>query len=286
MTRETDAQDHRPLPRPLRLPRDRARARPRPGAGHLGGARPEPPHLADPASATTARTPTRGSRSGSSARASSYWRTHVAERTHDTQMSRGTIHQYRLLGLMPIGDTPRTNQTSTRWWYHTDLATKKHWFGEPFGGPDTEIARPFYVANLEKRLQTMAQVANDPKAQRGRRVRPRAHPRAAGADHRRAGEQRRGALPGQRAEPGRDRRPARRRGRRVPGRRERLGDPADPGRPPAGQNRSLHPDAAHSRDGAPRSRPSGRATGRCCSASCSGITGRARSSRPRRRSRR
>ena len=80
-----------------------------------------------------------------------YWRTHVAERTHDTQMSRGTIHQYRLYGLMPIGDTPRTQAQTCNWWYHTDLATKKRWFGEPFGGPDTEIARPFYVANLEKR---------------------------------------------------------------------------------------------------------------------------------------
>lgn len=93
-----------------------------------------------------------------------YWRTHVAERTHDKQMSRGTIHQYKMYGLMPIGDTPRTQPVTTNWWYHTDLETKKRWFGEPFGGPDTEIARPFYVANLEKRLNQMAQAANDPKA--------------------------------------------------------------------------------------------------------------------------
>lgn len=93
-----------------------------------------------------------------------YWRTHVAERTHDIQMSRGTIHQYKMYGLMPIGDTPRTSTNTSSWWYHTDLATKKRWFGEPFGGPDTEVARPFYVANLEKRLQQMNEVANDPKA--------------------------------------------------------------------------------------------------------------------------
>ena len=43
--------------------------------------------------------------------------------------------------------------TTSNWWYHTDLATKKRWFGEPFGGPDTEIARPFYVATLEKKLR-------------------------------------------------------------------------------------------------------------------------------------
>ena len=91
-----------------------------------------------------------------------YWRTHLAERTHDTQMSRGTIHQYNLYGLLPIGDTPRTQPTTCNWWYHTDLGTKKHWFGEPFGGPDTEIARPFYVANLEKKLREMGEAASDP----------------------------------------------------------------------------------------------------------------------------
>jgi len=91
-----------------------------------------------------------------------FWRTHIAETTHDKQMSRGTIHQYRLYGLMPIGDTPRTQAQTSNWWYHTDLATKKRWFGEPFGGPDTEIARPFYVANLEKKVRQMAEAARDP----------------------------------------------------------------------------------------------------------------------------
>jgi alpha-galactosidase len=91
-----------------------------------------------------------------------FWRTHVADRTHDKQMSRGTIHQYKLYGLMPIGDTPRTQATTSNWWYHTDLDTKKRWFGEPFGGPDTEIARPFYVANLEKKIREMGEAAADP----------------------------------------------------------------------------------------------------------------------------
>jgi len=90
-----------------------------------------------------------------------FWRTHVAQHTHDKQMSRGTIHQYLLYGLMPIGDTPRTQARTTNWWYHTDLATKKRWFGEPFGGPDTEIARPFFVANLERGLREMAAAAAD-----------------------------------------------------------------------------------------------------------------------------
>jgi alpha-galactosidase len=89
-----------------------------------------------------------------------YWRTHVATRTHDIQMSRGTIHQYHMYGLMPIGDTPRRGG----WWYHTDLATKKHWFGEPWGGPDTELARPLFVQNLEQRMAEMTRLVDDPKA--------------------------------------------------------------------------------------------------------------------------
>ncbi len=91
-----------------------------------------------------------------------FWRTNVAKTTHEKQLSRGTIHQYRLYGLMPIGDTPRTQATTSNWWYHTDLATKKRWFGEPFGGPDTEIARPFYVASLEKKIREMGEAAADP----------------------------------------------------------------------------------------------------------------------------
>ena len=89
-----------------------------------------------------------------------YWKTHLAQSTHDIQMSRGTIHQYRMFGLMPIGDTPRRGG----WWYHTGLPTKKHWFGEPFGGPDTHIARPQFVKNLEDRLAKMTRVAHDPQA--------------------------------------------------------------------------------------------------------------------------
>jgi len=89
-----------------------------------------------------------------------YWQNHVAERTHDIQMSRGAIHQYKLYGYMPIGDTVRRGG----WWYHTDIETKKFWFGEPFGGPDTHIARPYYVENLEKKLAMMTRLANDPGA--------------------------------------------------------------------------------------------------------------------------
>lgn len=89
-----------------------------------------------------------------------YWRTHVAQKTHDAQMSRSAINQYKLYGLMPIGDTVR----SGGWWYHTDIVTKKRWFGEPWGGPDTHLGRPFFVKGLEKRIAEMKAWANDPKA--------------------------------------------------------------------------------------------------------------------------
>ena len=87
-----------------------------------------------------------------------YWRTHIARGTHDVQMSRAACHQYKLYGLFPIGDTVRRGG----WWYHTDIDTKKRWYGEPWGGPDTELARPLFVQNLEERFAEMARLANDP----------------------------------------------------------------------------------------------------------------------------
>jgi alpha-galactosidase len=89
-----------------------------------------------------------------------YWRTHVATRTHDIQMSRGACHQYKLYGLFPIGDTVRRGG----WWYHTDIETKKYWFGEPWGGPDTELARPIFVKRLEERMAMISRALEDPKA--------------------------------------------------------------------------------------------------------------------------
>ncbi len=88
-----------------------------------------------------------------------YWRTHVATQTHDAQMSRAAVHQYHMYGLFPIGDTVRRGG----WWYHTDIATKKRWYGEPWGGPDTHLGRPYFVAELEKRIAQWTRWANDPE---------------------------------------------------------------------------------------------------------------------------
>jgi len=89
-----------------------------------------------------------------------YWRTHRARSTHDAQMSRGACNEYRLYGLFPIGDTVRRGG----WWYHTDIVTKKRWFGEPYGGPDTHIARPYFVKNLEIKINQMIEASMDPTA--------------------------------------------------------------------------------------------------------------------------
>jgi alpha-galactosidase len=89
-----------------------------------------------------------------------YWESHIAEGTHDIQMSRGAVHQYRLYGRFPIGDSPR----SGGWWYHTDIETKKWWFGEPWGGPDTHLARPLHVKKLEDRLEQIRTASQDPSA--------------------------------------------------------------------------------------------------------------------------
>jgi alpha-galactosidase len=90
--------------------------------------------------------------------AEEYWRTHRATGTHDVQMSRGAVHQYKMYGLFPIGDTVRKGG----WWYHTDIETKKYWFGEPWGGPDTELARPIFVDTLEQVRAAVTQVVDDP----------------------------------------------------------------------------------------------------------------------------
>lgn len=89
-----------------------------------------------------------------------YWETHVPTRTHDIQMSRGSIMQYQMYGLMPIGDTPR----QAAWWTNTDIETKLRWFGQPWGGPDTELGRPVHVKGLEEKLAQIDATLKDSSA--------------------------------------------------------------------------------------------------------------------------
>jgi alpha-galactosidase len=81
-------------------------------------------------------------------------------RAWDIDLSRAAVHMYRMYGLLPVGDTPRGGG----WWYHTDLATRRYWYGEPYGGQDTELSWPLYVENLERRVTEIARLAQNPKA--------------------------------------------------------------------------------------------------------------------------
>jgi len=87
-------------------------------------------------------------------KAEEYWRTHKLG--HSAQLSPAAVHQYKMVGLFPIGDTPRAGG----WWYHIDLETKKRWYGE-IGGFDSEIGWTQYLEGLAKRVDHIMKVAND-----------------------------------------------------------------------------------------------------------------------------
>lgn len=74
------------------------------------------------------------------------------------QMSPSAIHQYKMYGLFPIGDTPRRGG----WWYHTDLETRSRWYG-PGGGGDTPEGRDRILKGKEEKYAQMRSAAYDPK---------------------------------------------------------------------------------------------------------------------------
>jgi alpha-galactosidase len=90
--------------------------------------------------------------------AEEYWRTYEPE-FHENQMSRAAIQQYKMIGYMPIGDTPRAGG----WWYHQDVATKKRWYGH-LGGFDSEEGWSRYIARLEATRTKTFEVALDASA--------------------------------------------------------------------------------------------------------------------------
>ena len=89
----------------------------------------------------------------------SYWEEMQEKGGIPAQMSPAAIHQYKMYGLMPVGDTPRRGG----WWYHTDLETRKRWYGGPIGGGDTPEGRDRVLKGKEKRFEQMRDAAHDPK---------------------------------------------------------------------------------------------------------------------------
>ncbi len=76
----------------------------------------------------------------------------------ELQLSKGALDMYRFYGKIPIGDTVRNGS----WRYHYDLETKKKWFGERWGGPDSELGWKWYNEDLEKRVNKVLSMASDP----------------------------------------------------------------------------------------------------------------------------
>jgi alpha-galactosidase len=90
--------------------------------------------------------------------AEKYWaEMEQAGKTISAQMSRSAVHQYKMFGLMPVGDTPRGGG----WWYSTDLETRIRWYGGPMGGGDTPEGRDLILKHKEERYQEMMKAAFD-----------------------------------------------------------------------------------------------------------------------------
>lgn len=73
----------------------------------------------------------------------------------DIQLSPAAIDMYRFYGVMPIGDTVR----NATWRYNRDLATKKRWYGEPWGGPDSEPGWRWYQEGLRMTTEATKNLA-------------------------------------------------------------------------------------------------------------------------------
>lgn len=76
--------------------------------------------------------------------------------SYDDKMSRAAIHQYKLFGLMPVGDTRR----HIGWWYNTDLKTKQRWFGD-VGGMESEVGWERYLQVVAEGARKLEQAVLD-----------------------------------------------------------------------------------------------------------------------------
>ncbi|AFG35770.1 MAG: alpha-glucosidase/alpha-galactosidase [Fervidobacterium sp.] len=80
---------------------------------------------------------------------------HKPSNPFDDQLSPVAWDMYDFYGLFPIGDTVR----NSTWKYHRDLETKKRWYGEPWGGADSELGWKWYVEQLYKVVEIINQFA-------------------------------------------------------------------------------------------------------------------------------
>lgn len=90
--------------------------------------------------------------------AEEYWK--EPRKYSDQQMSRAAIHQYRLFGLMPIGDTPRMMDFPTMygWIYNESLEAKKYFYSQQ-GGFDSDEGWGQYLEDLNENLKKIQEAA-------------------------------------------------------------------------------------------------------------------------------
>lgn len=69
---------------------------------------------------------------------------HTPKTPFDDQLSPVAWDMFRTYGLFPIGDTVR----NSTWKYHRNIQTKKLWYGEPWGGADSELGWEWYREQL------------------------------------------------------------------------------------------------------------------------------------------
>lgn len=93
--------------------------------------------------------------------AEEYWK--KPRRFADQSMSRAAIEQYKMLGLMPIGDTPRMleHPSIMGWCFNDSIESKKYWYSQQ-GGFDSEEGWAEYMVDLEKNLKDIENVATNP----------------------------------------------------------------------------------------------------------------------------
>ena len=77
----------------------------------------------------------------------------IAERVPATLELVGASLAVALVAALPLGILSAVRRGG--WWYHTDIDTKKRWYGEPWGGPDTHEARAVTRKSKDGRIARM-----------------------------------------------------------------------------------------------------------------------------------
>jgi len=75
----------------------------------------------------------------------------------DDQMSPAAIDMYKFYGRMPIGDSVRNGS----WKYHYNPETKKKWYGEHWGGADSDLGWAWYQNYLKASTDKSFKLALD-----------------------------------------------------------------------------------------------------------------------------